>query len=170
MGTSYPLVGQIEADGLPAGAQLFDFLGLRDENYGVLADPLLLDKLGAKVGDTIILAGTPFQARGTLEKLPDSAVRGFRLGLPALISTEGFAALSDTTSPLPGLGSYYRYKVLSVDHDADRLRSDLSAALGDTGWTIRIAARRARPDGTLLRSVHAVPRDRGAGVIAHRRR
>ena len=64
-------------------------------------------------------------------------MRGFRLGAPAMISTEGFATLSDTTSPLPGLGTYYRYKVLSPAHDADRLRSDLGAALGDSGWTIR---------------------------------
>jgi putative ABC transport system permease protein len=136
-GEGYPLVGQIEGDGLPAGVKPFEFLGLRDGHFGALVDPLLLDKIGAKVGDVITLAGTPFEARGTLSKLPDSAVRGFRLGLPALISTEGFAALNDTTSPLPGLGTYYRYKVLSATHDVDQLRADLNAALGDTGWTIR---------------------------------
>jgi putative ABC transport system permease protein len=136
-GEGYPLLGQVEGTGLPTGEQPFVFLGLRDGVFGAVVDPLLLDKLGAKVGDQILLAGTPFQARGTLSKLPDSAVRGFRLGLPALISTQGFAALSDTTSPLPGLGTYYRYKVLSATHDADQLRVDLNAALGDTGWTIK---------------------------------
>ena len=105
VGEGYPLLGQIEGNGLPTGARPFEFLGLQDGYFGALVDPLLLDKLGAKIGDTIQLAGTPFQARGTLSKLPDSAVRGFRLGLPALISMEGFAALSDTTSPLPGLGT-----------------------------------------------------------------
>jgi len=133
----YPLVGKIESAGLPVATQPFEFLGKRDGTFGALVDPLLLDKLGARTGDIIQLAGTPFQARGTLGKLPDSAVRGFRLGLPALISTAGFAALSDTTSPLPGLGTYYRYMVLSPAHDAEQLRSGLSAALGDTGWTIR---------------------------------
>jgi putative ABC transport system permease protein len=137
VGEGYPLVGKIEGEGLPGGVQPFAFLGLQGDNFGALVDPLLLDKLGAKVGDIIQLAGTPFQARGTLGTLPDAAVRGFRLGLPALISTEGFAALSDTTSPLPGLGTYYRYKVLAPVHDADKLRADLGAALGDTGWTIR---------------------------------
>jgi len=92
---------------------------------------------GAQVGDTIQLGGTPFQARGTLGKLPDAAVRGFRLGLTVLISTEGFATLSDFTSPLPGLGTYYRYKMLSPTHDAEQLRADLGKALGDSGWTIR---------------------------------
>jgi len=137
VGEGYPLVGQVVAEGLPADVEPFAFLNPHDGSFGALVDPLLLDKLGARIGDTIQLAGTPFEARGTLRKLPDGAVRGFRLGLPALISTAGFASLSDTTSPLPGLGTYYRYKVLTENHDADQLRADLGAALGDTGWTIR---------------------------------
>jgi putative ABC transport system permease protein len=137
VGESYPLVGQVESEGLATGTPPFAFLGLKDDAYGVLVDPLLLDKLGVKVGDTIQLAGTTFQIRGTLLKLPDSAVRGFRLGQPAMISTDGFAALNDTTSPLPGLGTYYRYKVLAETHDPDQLRTDLRVALGDSGWTIR---------------------------------
>jgi putative ABC transport system permease protein len=137
VGEGYPLVGQVEGDNLPAGSKPFPFLGLKAGVYGALVDPLLLDKLGARVGDMIELAGTTFQARGTLRKLPDGAVRGFRLGVPAMISTEGFAALSDTTSPLPGLGTYYRYKVLSETRDPDQLRAELGAALGDSGWTIR---------------------------------
>lgn len=137
VGEGYPLVGRVDADGLPADTQPFAFLGRRDGSFGALVDPLLLDKLHTRVGDNIELAGTAFQVRGILGKLPDSAVRGFRLGLPVLISTEGFAALADTTSPLPGLGTYYRYKVLSATHDAEQLRTSLAAALGDTGWTIR---------------------------------
>ena len=136
-GAGYPLIGQISSRELPADQKPFDFLGLSDGMYGALVDPLLLDQLGAKVGDVVQLGGTPFQARGELGKLPDSAVRGFRLGLTALISTEGFATLSDMTSPLPGLGTYYRYKVLSDTHDAENLRTVLAQALGDTGWTIR---------------------------------
>jgi putative ABC transport system permease protein len=122
----------------PPGQKPFAFLGPNDQGlYGALLDPLLLDQLGAKVGDVVQLGGTPFEARGTLGRLPDAAVRGFRLGLTALITTDGFAALNDMTSPLPGLGTYYRYKVLSDAHDADLLRANLQQALGDTGWTIR---------------------------------
>jgi len=136
-GDAYPLIGRINSRELPADQRPFAFLGLRDGYFGALVDPLLLDQLGAQVGDTIQLGGTPFQARGTLGKLPDAAVRGFRLGLTVLISTEGFATLSDFTSPLPGLGTYYRYKMLSPTHDAEQLRADLGKALGDSGWTIR---------------------------------
>lgn len=137
VGLGYPLVGQVDGEGLPVGAEPSAFLGPQDGTFGALVDPLLLDKLNARIGDVIQLAGTTFQARGTLTKLPDGAVRGFRLGLPAMISADGFATLSDTTSPLPGLGTYYRYKVLTQAHDPDQLRADLSATLGDTGWTIR---------------------------------
>ena len=99
---------------------------------------MLLDQLGAKVGDVVQLGGTPFQARGTLGKLPDAAVRGFRLGLSTLISTDGFTTLSDMTSPLPGLGTYYRYKVLSSGARCRRrCARRIAQALGDTGWTIR---------------------------------
>lgn len=137
VGAGYPLVGQVESNGLPAGTEPASFLGAEDGTYGALLDPLLLDKLGANVGDVVSIAGTSFEVRGTLGRVPDGAVRGFRLGLPALIGLDGFTYLSDTTSPLPGLGTYYRYKVLSTDHDSTKLKADLGAALGDTGWTIR---------------------------------
>ena len=122
---------------MPAGQLPFVFLGLRDGVYGALVDPLMLDQLGLKIGDAFQLGGTAFQARGTLGKLPDAAVRGFRLGSTTLISTEGFAALSDMTSPLPGLGTYYLYKVLPPSGGSDALAIAAQAALGDTGWTIR---------------------------------
>jgi putative ABC transport system permease protein len=137
VGESYPLVGRVESDGLDASESPFEFLSLRNGVYGALLDPLMLDKLGVELGDTIELAGTPFEARGTLISLPDGAVRGFRLGQPALISTVGFATLSDTTSPLPGLGTYFRYKVLSETMDAEQLAAQVTALLGDTGWTLR---------------------------------
>jgi len=137
VGEDYPLIGAVASEALPPGRQLHEILGFRDGAYGALVDPLLLDKLGARVGDTIQLAGTRFAARGTLGKLPDGAVRGFRLGLPALISTDGFAALSDTTSPLPGLGTYFRYKVLTDSPDKEQVQAAIGAAFADSGWTIR---------------------------------
>jgi putative ABC transport system permease protein len=137
VGATYPLLGQVKSGALPEGEKPFVYLGLRGELYGVLVDPLLLDQLGVKIGETVQLGGTPIEVRGTLDGLPDGAVRGFRLGLPAVISTAAFASLADLTSPLPGLGTYYRYKLLSQTHDGEQLRSDLTAALGDSGWTIR---------------------------------
>jgi putative ABC transport system permease protein len=99
----------------------------------------MLDQLGLKTGDTITIGGTDFDVRGTLTGLPDGPVRGFRLGLATLISSDGFAHVSDRTSPLPGLGTNFRYKLLLAAGDTEAERQRLSAELGDAGWEIRSA-------------------------------
>ncbi len=139
IGDSYPLLGTVGSPNLPAGISPYTFLGLEDEAYGALIAPLMLDQLGLAVGDSFKLAGTPFQVRGTLTGLPDAAVRGFRLGLPALISIEALGTLSDVTSPLPGLGTFFRYKVLLNDGNAETGKAAVEAALADPSWTVRSA-------------------------------
>lgn len=140
VGPTYPLLGKIDSTGLPADAQPFDFLSLRDGQFGTLVDPLMLDQLGAKVGDTIEIGGTPFEVRGALHGLPDAAVRGFRLGLVAVVNTEGLANLADMTSPLPGLGTWFRYKLLlNPGLTAETGKPAIEQALGDAAWTIRSA-------------------------------
>ncbi len=138
-GDSYPLVGHVQSAELPAGQSIAQFLAVRDDVPGALVAPLMLDQLGIAIGDTFQLGGTTFQARGTLAKLPDAPVRGFRLGLTTLITAEGFAAVSDRTSPLPGLGSWFRYKILLDGRDADEAKAALEAAFADDGWTVRSA-------------------------------
>ncbi|MGV8952722.1 MAG: ABC transporter permease [Cypionkella sp.] len=138
-GDAYPLVGRVESAQLPAGQAVSDFLGLVDDVPGALVNPVMLDQLGLSIGDTFELGGTTFQARGTLAKLPDAPVRGFRLGLTTLISAEGFATVSDRTSPLPGLGSWFRYKILLAGGDANAARLELDSAFAPTGWTVRSA-------------------------------
>ncbi|MHA6690682.1 ABC transporter permease [Devosia sp. A449] len=138
VGPTYPLLSRVISPQLSKGASLAELLAPHDDIPGALVDPLLLDQLGITVGDSFNLGGTQFEARGTLTKLPDSAVRGFRLGLTALITTEGFAKVSDRSSPLPGLGTWYRYKLLLNDRDADAGKPALEA-LADSGWTVRSA-------------------------------
>lgn len=136
---AYPLLGQVLSPQLPAGASLPDLLSERDGEFGALADPVLLDQLGIRVGDSFSLGGTFFNVRGTLTRLPDAPVRGFRLGLTTLVSTGGFAVVSDRTSPLPGLGTWHRYKILLDGRDAEAGRDAIEAALADSGWTVRTA-------------------------------
>jgi putative ABC transport system permease protein len=136
---TYPLVGSVQSPQLPAGTSVTQFLAPREDVFGALLDPLMLDQLGIAVGDRFQLGGTEFEARGTLSKLPDAAVRGFRLGLTALVTLEGFSIVSDRTSPLPGLGSWFRYKILLGNGDAETAKAQVQAALGDTGWTVRSA-------------------------------
>ena len=140
IGIAYPLLGQVLSPELPPGTSPFDFLSWRDGYFGALLDPLMLDQLGARVGDVVQIGGTPFEVRGALTGVPNAPVRGFRLGLPALITTEGFSVLSDRTSPLPGLGTYFRYKVvLAGGLDPDAGKAAVETALNDPAWTVRTA-------------------------------
>jgi len=140
IGIAYPLLGEVYSADLPPGTSPFEFLSWRDGYFGALLDPLMLDQLGAGVGDIVQIGGTPFQVRGVLGSVPDAPVRGFRLGLPAVITTEGFSVLGDRTSPLPGLGTYFRYKVvLSGALDPDAGKAAVETALNDPAWTVRTA-------------------------------
>jgi len=140
IGIAYPLLGEIYSPDLAPGTSPFDFLSYKDGTFGALLDPLMLDKLDAQVGDVVRIGGTPFTVRGVLGGVPDAPVRGFRLGLPAVITTEGFSVLSDRTSPLPGLGTYFRYKVvLAGGLDPDAGKAAVETALNDPAWTVRTA-------------------------------
>ncbi len=140
IGIGYPLLGEVYSPQMPPGTAPFDFLSWQDDSFGALLDPLMMDQLGAAVGDTVQIGGTPFEVRGVLGGVTDAPVRGFRLGLPAVITTEGFSILSDRTSPLPGLGTYFRYKVvLGGSLDADAGKAAVETALNDPAWTVRTA-------------------------------
>ncbi|UJW84255.1 ABC transporter permease [Devosia sp. SL43] len=139
VGDGYPLLGAVQSAQMPLGTSVGEFLAERDGFPGALVDPLMLDQLGIAVGDRFQLGGTEFEARGILTKLPDAPVRGFRLGLTTVITAEGFAAVSDRTSPLPGLGSWFRYKIRLDGQDAEAARTGLEDQFASSGWTIRTA-------------------------------
>ncbi len=138
-GPDYPLLGRVSSPQLAANENPASLTDFADGRFGALVDPVMLDQLGLGIGDVIAIGGTEFTVRGFLTALPDDPVRGFRLGLPALIGTDGFAAVSDRTSPLPGLGTYFRYKLqLEPEGDPEAIRARLTAELGG-GWEIRSA-------------------------------
>lgn len=139
VGDAYPLLGSVQSAQMQAGQSPGEFLAMREGVPGALVDPLILDQLGIAVGDSFQLGGTEFVARGTLANLPDSPVRGFRLGLTTLITLDGFAEVSDRTSPLPGLGSWFRYKIRLDGQGGDAARAALEAEFSGAGWTIRSA-------------------------------
>src|SRR5690606_6690395 len=136
---TYPLLGHVQSPQLSPGAAPYDLLAPVDDIHGALLDPVLFDQLGLAIGDSFGLGGTEFEVRGTLSKLPDGPVRGFRLGLTALVTDQGFAAVSDRTSPLPGLGTWFRYKLLLADRDAEAGTAALETAFADGCWTVRSA-------------------------------
>jgi putative ABC transport system permease protein len=139
IGPTYPLLGQVDSPDLRPGEKPFTLLSERNGQYGALVDPLMLDELHSAVGDTIQIGGTAFEVRGALRALPDAAVRGFRLGRIAVITKDALALLADRTSPLPGLGTWFRYKLLLDRSDPEAARAAIQTALSDPRWTVRTA-------------------------------
>lgn len=115
----YPLYGGITLEsGRPYTHALL-------ENRGAIVQPEVLAQLGLKVGDTILLAGTPFEIRDVLlrERVQRSGALAF--GPRVYVDINALQRL-----PVLGLGSRVTYQLLlSVeDRVVDRVTADLRAA------------------------------------------
>ncbi|HVX73760.1 MAG TPA: FtsX-like permease family protein, partial [Devosia sp.] len=107
----YPLYGDVVSPQLKPGEKPADLLALKDGAYGAIVDPVILDRLGIDLGGHFTVNGTEFEARGLLNSLPNSALRGLHLGLTTLMSVEAEQANPETRPPLPGLLTQYSYKI-----------------------------------------------------------
>lgn len=137
VGDTYPLRGEVESPQLPAGDKPAGLLAAQDGVYGAIVDAVLFERLGIGVGDRFRIQRAEFEVRGTLSKLPDSAVRGFNLGVTVLISTEGIASIPDLRPPLPGLLTQHRYKILLDDPDYEQALANVAENLGLDEWNAR---------------------------------
>jgi putative ABC transport system permease protein len=116
---NYPLVGHVDSPQLKDDQKPGTLLDNRDGVWGALVDPTALDRLGIKLGDQFQIGQTTYQARGLLNSLPDSAARGFHLGITTMISVDALAATPDARPPLPGMLTQYRYKILQPNKPVD---------------------------------------------------
>ena len=85
---AYPLLGTV---GLAGGGSLAEALAERDGLPGMVAQGLLLDRLGLAPGDVVTLGTQRFRIADRLAREPDSSAGGFTLGPRVIVSRAALA-------------------------------------------------------------------------------
>lgn len=130
--SAYPLYGTFESE--PA-APLADTLSENNGVYGALAAPLLLERLGIKTGDEILLGTARIRVAGTIVREPDALSDGFGFAPRLLISKQALDA-----SGLVQTGSLveHTYKVKVADSSSvPALRRQAEEKFPQAGWSVR---------------------------------
>ncbi len=128
----YPLYGTLESE--PA-APLTDMIAKDGDVYNALAAPLLLERLGIKAGDEILLGKARIRVAGTIKREPDALSEGFGFAPRLLVSNEAL-----TASGLVQTGSLVEhvYKVKVADPTSvPALRRQAEEKFPQAGWSIR---------------------------------
>ena len=101
----------------------------------MVADPIVLDRLGLHPGDTARLGNASFTVRAALIAAPDRVASPVILGSPVLIDA---AALPQTGLVVPGSLVSYALRVLLPDPSAGpATASSIRHAFPNEGWRIR---------------------------------
>ncbi len=132
----YPLVGSATLD---MGAEglvpmpLADRLTEREDRFGLVADPLLLDRLQIAVGDDIEIGAARFVVTGLLGRLPDALGSSIGIGVPVVMSV---AALEATGILAPGVLARHRYRVLLEGADYAEAAEAIRARFPEAGFQL----------------------------------
>jgi putative ABC transport system permease protein len=101
----YPLAGKVEL----AGAKSLDEAFRPDgEAAGAAVEQTLIDRLGLKLGDHILIGNSPFVVRAVLVSEPDRLSRGFALGARVLTRLSTLEADGFLQAGLPDQGETAR--------------------------------------------------------------
>jgi putative ABC transport system permease protein len=125
----WPLVGQATTE---PSQPIQDALGLKDGKYGLLAEQIVLDRLGLHPGDTARLGTATFRVAGALTHEPDRVATAAILGPRVLISA---GALPSTGLISPG--AMVRYGIRLTIPDPARLVPEIRTKFPGQGWRIR---------------------------------
>ncbi len=130
--TAWPLIG---AAVLAPPATLEEALAPRDGRFGLVADPLVLDRLGLQPGDIARVGTAMFRVAAALVSEPDRAATPSLFGAPAVIAA---AALPSTSLMMPGAIVTHAVRAAWADPaSAAGQAAALAAAFPDRGWRVR---------------------------------
>lgn len=129
---AWPLVGSPTiAPSQPLAAALEE----KDGHYGLLAEQVILDRLGLHPGDTARLGTETFRVTGALTYEPDRVATGSLFGPRVLIAS---AALPATGLLAPGAMVRHAIRAtLPAAMAASDVVASLRREFGDQGWRIR---------------------------------
>ncbi|MEO1543810.1 MAG: FtsX-like permease family protein, partial [Pseudomonadota bacterium] len=140
---AYPLVGDVQFDGDASLKSAFA------EPLSAAVDPILLERLGIKIGDQFTVGATKLTASAIITKEPDALGDRLTFGPRVLMNVATF----DATGLLkPGALVRWRYAV-AIPASADdnpalvKARADLGKAFKDAGFTV-VDRRHPSPDVT----------------------
>jgi putative ABC transport system permease protein len=132
---AYPLYGKFVSD---PERPLGELLAEKDGVFGALAAPALLDRLGLKLGDRILLGDMLLQIRGRVVSEPDQLSDGFAFAPRLMISRDALAKTG-----LVRIGSLvdnnYRIKLDEPTNRPGMIRREAKTKFPEAGWAIRTA-------------------------------
>ncbi|WP_342640687.1 ABC transporter permease [Rhodoligotrophos ferricapiens] len=131
---TYPLFGEVRLEG---GGSLDEALAKRDGHWGVVADPVLLTRLGVAPGDLVQVGTLEFQVRHPLASEPDRLSEGLMFG-PRLFMTREALAESGLVQPGSLVTNAYRMRMDTGGEGALRtLLEEVRTRFPDAGWRIK---------------------------------
>ena len=125
---AWPLVG---APGIAPTQPLATALAQTDGRFGILFDPVVIERLRLKPGDTVKLGKASFRVAGALTLEPDRVVTPSLFGARALIAAE---ALPATGLILPGAMVKNALRLTTADPG---LAGEIRTAFPDPGLRLR---------------------------------
>lgn len=126
--STYPIYGNVV---LSPPMPLAEALSTISGTPGAVMHPLLVDRLGLKIGDIFRLGTQEFRLSARLQREPDSASMGFGLGPRTIVLTQDLAS-----SGLIGPGTLFetQYRMELIDKgNLEALKSQANAKFRDTG-------------------------------------
>lgn len=123
--SAYPLYGTV---GLSGETSLSGALAPRGKAWGAAVEQSLIDRLGLKLGDRLLVGNSPIEVTAVLLEEPDRLSRGFALGPRVLVQR---AALDAGGFLEPGLPSIQTARIaLRPDEDLQASKRRLRNQLG----------------------------------------
>ncbi|WP_027487015.1 ABC transporter permease [Allorhizobium undicola] len=135
----YPLYGTFKAT---PDQPLPQALARQGDAFGMVAAPLLLDRLDLKTGDRLLIGNTALIVKGSIETEPDSVSEGFGFAPKIIVSREALQAsgLIDTGSLVEHA---YKVRLKQGAPTPAAVEEQAKRDFPDAGWSIRTSERAA---------------------------